>query len=151
MKERYNLPVGLSDHTNTMYAPILAVAYGISAIEKHFTFSRLMYGSDAKNSMEPDQFRQMIEGIRAAEKMTTNFVDKDDISKYSVMKETFEKSLVSLEKISAGSTITRAMIGEKKPGTGIPPKRLEDLVGQIATKTIEKGTLISYEEVGLSP
>lgn len=91
MRERYGLPVGLSDHTLTNYAALAAVALGASVVEKHLTLSRLMYGSDAKHSAEPDEFADLVRGIRAIEVMLNRTIDKDDLGPYSEVKATFEK------------------------------------------------------------
>jgi len=151
MRERYGLPVGISDHTNTIYAPIAAAVLGATVIEKHFTFSKRMYGSDARNSMEPHEFAQMVNGIRAVETMLSHPVDKGDASRFKVMKETFEKSLVSEVDIPQGTVLTREMIGEKKPGTGIPAKRLDEIVGAHAKRRIEHDTLLKLEDLELRP
>ena len=69
MRDRYGVSVGLSDHTLTSYAPIAAVALGAEVVEKHFTLSRRMYGSDAPHSLEPEEFANMARGIRTVEAM----------------------------------------------------------------------------------
>ncbi len=150
MKERYKLPVGLSDHTLTPYAPLAAVVLGASVIEKHFTFSRRMYGSDARHSMEPAEFADLVRGIRASETMLANPVHKDDIEHFRVMKQTFEKSLVSLAEISAGSVITRDMIGVKKPGTGLPARRYEEILGRRAVRCIPAHHVLRAEDINWS-
>jgi N,N'-diacetyllegionaminate synthase len=142
MGERYHLPVGLSDHTLTNYAAYAAVVLGASVIEKHLTFSRHMFGSDAKHSLEPDEFADLVRGIRAVETMLANPVDKDDIARHKGMKEIFEKSLVSLVDIRPGVQLTREMIGIKKPGTGIPAARLGDVIGKRTTRAIPVGSLL---------
>ena len=82
MRERYkNLSIGLSDHTKGIGASIAAVATGATIIEKHFTLSKNMYGSDAKNSLEPDEFKKMINEIRDIENAMNNKLDKDKMSK----------------------------------------------------------------------
>lgn len=147
MRERYGLPVGLSDHTLTNYAAFAAVVLGATVIEKHFTLSRRMYGSDARHSLEPDELADLVRGIRAIETMLSSKVDKDDISRFVVMKETFEKSIVSLVDIPEGTVITETMIGIKKPGTGIPAKRFSEVVGKRARCHIPKDTLIREEDL----
>ncbi|TSC59241.1 MAG: N-acetylneuraminate synthase [Candidatus Peregrinibacteria bacterium Greene0416_19] len=142
MRERYQCPVGLSDHTMTLAAPIAAVTLGASVIEKHLTFSRHMYGSDAKHSLEPAEFRQMCEVIRAAEAMLHHPVDKSDASRFKNMKQTFEKSVAALVPIKKGTTVTRAMLGIKKPGTGIPAARISDVIGTRATRDIPADTVM---------
>jgi N-acetylneuraminate synthase len=142
MKARYDLPVGFSDHTTTNYAAFAAAALGARVIEKHLTFSKHMYGSDAKNAAEPHEFTEMVQGIRAIETLLANPVNKDDLNPYRVMKETFEKSLVSVVPIPKGTVIIRAMLGEKKPGTGIPAARLSEYLGRRAARDIPAHSLL---------
>ncbi len=143
MRGRYNLPVGFSDHTLTIYAPIVATTLGASIIEKHFTFSRLMYGSDARHSLEPNEFKQMVDGIRAAELMIGSQVDKDAVVvKMREMKDIFEKSVVSVVDIPADTLITADMLAVKKPGTGIPARRLNEVIGCRAVQDIPRDTVL---------
>jgi len=147
MKERYGMPVGLSDHTLTNYAVFAAVVLGATVVEKHFTLSRHMYGSDAKHSLEPSEFADLVRGIRAIETILVNPVDKDDVGRFKVMKETFEKSLVSLVDIPAGATITHEMVGIKKPGTGIHTARLHEVVGKQTARTVRADTLLTESDI----
>ncbi len=148
MKTRYGVPVGLSDHTLTPYAPLAAVCVGATIIEKHFTFSRLMYGSDAKNSLEPAEFADMVRGIRAVEIMLNTRLDKDLVAAgKGEMKAIFEKSIVSLITIPAGATITAEMVAVKKPGTGIPARRLPEIIGKRARIAIPSDTLIKEDDL----
>jgi len=149
MRQRWGVEVGFSDHTSSIYAPIAAATLGATVIEKHFTLSKWMYGSDAWNSLEPHELKQMVEGVRTVERITSNPVDKDDISKFSDMKSIFQKSLVSTVHISSGTAITREMLGEKKPGTGIPAAELQTVVGAIAKVDISKDTLISEDDISI--
>ena len=143
MASRYQVPVGLSDHTLSIYAPLAAVTLGARVIEKHLTFSRRMYGSDARHSVEPDEFAAMVEGIRAVEVMTGTKVDKTDTTPFAEMKQIFEKSIVTAVEIPAGSTITADMLAMKKPGTGMPPRRLPDVIGRRAAADIGAGELLT--------
>ena len=143
LKDRYSFPVGLSDHTLTPYASLAAVTLGATVIEKHLTFSRFMYGSDARNSMEPQEFTDLVKGIRAIEIMKQNPVDKNKATEsLHEMKTVFEKSIVSLIDIPKGAIITSDMLGLKKPGTGLPAKRLKDIIGKKTSTFIAKDTLI---------
>jgi len=147
MGRRYSLPTGLSDHTLTNYASLAAVAKGAIMIERHVTFSRLMYGSDAKHSLEPDELKDLITGIRAIEVINCSTVDKDDMaSSLSDMKKVFEKSIVSLVDIPEGEKIVEKMLGVKKPGTGIPPSRLNEIIGCRSTRFIPKDSLLSEKD-----
>lgn len=146
MAERYQVAVGLSDHTLTNYAVFAAVTLGAVVIEKHFTFSRKMYGSDAVHSLEPDEMIDLVQGVRAIEAMLASQVDKDHIQPYTEMKRIFEKSLVAEVDIPSGSLIQRSMIGIKKPGIGISAARLEEFVGRKATRSIPAGTLLAESD-----
>ncbi|MGK7873253.1 MAG: N-acetylneuraminate synthase family protein [Xenococcaceae cyanobacterium] len=147
MKKRYKLPVGLSDHTLTNYSAFAAVTLGASVIEKHLTFSRKMYGSDAKHSLEPDDFTQLVQGIRAIEIMLANPVDKQDVERFRTMKQTFEKSLVSLVDIPAGAAIAPEMIGIKKPGTGLPAARYNEVIGRRAVRQISANQILHQTDI----
>jgi len=146
MVERYGLPVGLSDHTLTNYASFAAVVLGATLIEKHFTFSRKMYGSDAKHSLEPDEMIDLVNGIRAIETMRSSQVDKGDIGAYQGMKDIFEKSLVAEMDLSAGTILTRDAVGIKKPGTGISAARLNDFLGRRLSRDVKAGTLFAEQD-----
>lgn len=146
LRERYRLPVGLSDHTLTIFAPIAAVSLGASVIEKHLTFSRRMYGSDARHSLEPEEFREMVAGIRAVEAMLASPVDKDVTARrLKPMKEVFEKSIVAAVDIAPNVQLTAAMLTVKKPGVGIPARRLPEMIGRTTIKAIPRDTLLSED------
>jgi N-acetylneuraminate synthase len=148
MRDRYNLPVGLSDHTLTPYATLAAVTLGAAVIEKHFTFSRLMYGSDARHSLIPEELADLVQGIRAVETMLASPVDKDAMAERLMgMKQIFEKSVVTLTAIPAGTVITAAMVGVKKPGTGIPARRLNEVVGRRVKRDLDADTLLSEDDL----
>ena len=143
---RYQIPVGYSDHTLGVAAPLAAVALGASIIEKHFTLSQEMYGSDAKHSMEPVEFKQMVDDIRDISVMLRNPVDKDDISKNLLsMKHTFEKSIVAKLKINQGDIFTRKNLTLKKPGNGLPPKFFHQILGMKASNDIEKDEMLTKD------
>lgn len=147
MRDRWNVEVGYSDHTLNNYACLAAVALGATIIEKHFTFSRRMYGSDARFSAEPKQFFDLVRGIREISKILENPINKDQIEEYSEMKRIFEKSVVAICPISAGTKISAEMITIKKPGTGIPAAEFNRVVGSIAMVDIQPDTLISASAI----
>lgn len=142
IKTRWNVPVGYSDHSMENNACLAAVALGATVVEKHLTFSRAMYGSDAKHSAEPAQFSALVSGIREISTMLANPVDKNDLNAFREMKEIFEKSVVSTCNILAGSVITADMLGIKKPGSGIPAARIAEVVGSTAKVDILSDSLI---------
>lgn len=150
MRARWGLPVGYSDHTLDNYACLAAVTKGALVVEKHLTFSRRMYGSDAPHSAEPAQFADLVRGVRAISAMLANPVIKDDVTPMRHMKDIFEKSVVSVAPISAGTVIRAEMLGIKKPGTGIPAARINELIGAIARFDIPADALIREDDLDLS-
>ena len=129
IQEKYSVTTGLSDHTLTIFAPIVIVANGGKIIEKHFTLSRQLYGPDAKFSLEPNEMKQMVDGIRATEIMLDNLIDKDKVAtELSYMKLTFEKSIVLSHDMEMGGIITMNDIAFKKPGDGINAKDYKEVL-----------------------
>jgi N,N'-diacetyllegionaminate synthase len=136
MLSRWNLPVGYSDHTIGDAASFAAAALGATFIEKHFTFSKLMYGSDAINSMEPSDFTRFCTGLKEIWKMLENPVDKNDLSALSDMKLIFEKSIVINRILNSGDIIRAADLAFKKPGDGIPASKWQDIIGRKVNKEL---------------
>ena len=146
MRQRYRVPVGFSDHTLGAHACIAAVTLGAVVIEKHFTFSRLMYGSDAQHSMEPEEFSGLVASVRGVEKMLASPVDKNAIKNYQGMKVIFEKSLVAAAALPAGTVLTRDHIEIKKPGTGIPAAMLERIIGATLARDVAADELFALKD-----
>lgn len=147
MKERYKKPVGLSDHSLTNYSSYAAATLGATIIEKHLTASKKWYGSDAKHSLEPKDFTELVKGIRAINKMIDNKVDKNDIKKFKDMRKIFQKSVVSLVDIPKGTQIEEDMISTKKPGVGLEPKYFRDIIGKKVRKDIKKDSTILKSDI----
>jgi len=147
MAARWGLPVGYSDHTLDNHAGFAAVALGAVAVEKHLTFSRSMYGSDAANAAEPAQFRDFVAGIRAIAAMRAAPVDKDDLQSLRDMKLIFEKSVVSAVAIPAGTVLKRSMLAIRKPGDGIPAAQIDSLVGRKASRDIAAEQLLREGDI----
>jgi N,N'-diacetyllegionaminate synthase len=145
LRERYGKPVGFSDHSTGNYAAFAAVALGAVAVEKHFALSKNLYGPDAAFSMEPDELEDLVEGIRDIETMLANPVDKDNLERVAEMKRVFEKSVVTVAEIAAGAKIEREMLAAKKPGTGIPAVRIDDVVGRVAARDLAADTVVTEE------
>jgi len=146
-KQRFDLLVGLSDHTLTIYTAIAAVVLGACVIEKHFTLSKRMYGPDAKFSLTPKEFKQMVEGIRAIETALSHPMDKDDIERFDSMRKTFQKSIVSVVDIPRGTEIREDMISIKKPGDGLHPRYFSEIIGKKTLRDISMDSLIHKEDV----
>lgn len=148
MKMRYGVDVGLSDHTLTNYASFAAVSLGATYIERHFTFSRHMYGSDAANSLEPDEMSDLIAGIRAISTILDSPVNKNQKAvDLTDMKRTFEKSIVAFVDIPVGTVLERGMLAFKKPGTGISPSQVGFFYGKRVIRDVAKDDILTYSDV----
>jgi N-acetylneuraminate synthase len=145
LRERYGKPVGFSDHSLGNHAAFAAVALGAVVVEKHFTLSNDAYGPDASLAMEPDELEDLVDGIRSIETMLANPVDKNDLEGLREMKLVFEKSVVSTQDIPAGAEISREALAAKKPGTGIPARELDRVVGRKARIAIPADAVITEE------
>ena len=138
IRERYKLPVGFSDHAEGLAAGFAAAALGAVVIEKHLTFSRLMYGSDAANGTEPKEFRDYCKGIREIWKMNASPVDKEDLSDVADMKFIFQKSIVAATDIDADTRLERQHLRYKKPGDGIPARDYKTVIGRKLLRSVKK-------------
>lgn len=147
LRERYGCPVGFSDHTEGPWAAVAAVTLGVVAVEKHFTFSRLMYGSDAALATEPADFRAMVGGIRAVGTMLASPVDKSDIGPYAEMKSIYEKSVVLARAVGQGTVLEAADLTTKKPGTGIPAADLANVVGRRVVHDLRADHLLAEDDL----
>lgn len=148
IKERYKCRVGFSDHTLGIGVPLTAVVLGANVIEKHFTLSKRMYGSDAKNSTEPEEFMHMVDNIRAAELALESKIDKNEKVKDLInMKTVFEKSIVTKKELSIGHVILEEDLSYKKPGDGIPAREYKNIIGRIVKDTIPANEKINYNQL----
>jgi N,N'-diacetyllegionaminate synthase len=147
MRSRYDLPVGFSDHTNGIAAAFAAAALGADVVEKHLTFSQLMYGSDAANAMEPTDFRRLAKGLGEIWAMRATPVDKNDLAPYRDMKRIFEKSIVTARSVPAGHVIDRADLAFKKPGDGISAARYRHIIGRRTARALPEEHKLSDEDL----
>ena len=123
--------IGYSDHTLGVAIPIAAACKGATVIEKHFTLSKQMYGSDAQFSSEPDELKYLVEALRAVQKGLSNEVDKDlKAINLGAMKNTFEKMIVASRDLPKGTIITESDLAYKKPMDGIPASKYKLVIGQ---------------------
>lgn len=139
LKEIGDYPVGYSGHERGIHVAIAAVAKGAKVIEKHFTLDKSMEGNDHKVSLLPDEFRQMVEGIRQTEQ-AMGTVGERQLSQGELMnRETLAKSLVITCDLEPGQVITAEMLAVKSPGKGLQPNRKAELIGQRAKRFFKAG------------
>ena len=148
LKTRYGRPVGYSDHTLSIAIPVAAVVMGAEVIEKHFTLSRDMYGSDARNSFEPDDFKRLVDEIRAVDAALASDVTKGDAQdRYAEMKHTFEKSIVAACDVAEGTVLEDVHLAYKKPGGGIPAAEYEMLLGCRLNTSVTRNHVFTRDEL----
>ena len=139
--EKFDVKIGYSDHTLGIEIPLAAVALGAGIIEKHFTIDRTLPGPDHKASLEPQELRAMIEGIR---KIESALGDGKKLLMPSEMNnvKVARKSIVASKQIKKGEIFTEENLTTKRPGTGISPMKLPALIGKLATKDYLSDELI---------
>ncbi|MFH1968234.1 MAG: pseudaminic acid synthase [bacterium] len=141
IKKRFKIVTGLSDHSISNSAAIASVALGASIIEKHFTLSRASGGFDSSFSIEPDELRQLIKRVRETEKSIGKIqYGQIKSEKVNIMGR---RSLFAVENIKAGQQFTKNNIRSIRPGYGLAPKFLPEIIGRKAKKNIKRGTPMS--------
>ncbi len=148
IRSRYQCAAGLSDHSGTIYPSLAAVALGAEMIEVHVTFSRECFGPDVSSSVTTQELAQLAAGVRFLEKALAHPVDKD--AERVALHETrsiFGRSLVAARELPAGHTISAADLVLKKPGTGIPPHRLAEIVSRRLRRDVGIDMLLSEEDL----
>tara|TARA_B100001094_G_C18196294_1_gene811438 strand:- start:11541 stop:12554 length:1014 start_codon:yes stop_codon:yes gene_type:complete len=143
IKSRFNVKVGLSDHTIGIEAPIVATTLGATVIEKHFILDKSIGGPDAHFSLDEEGFTHMVKAIRNAEKMMGK-VDYEMTEKKKKSRQ-FSRSLFVTQDVKSGEKITKKNVRSIRPGFGMHPKFLSEIIGKEFTKNIEKGTPMSFD------
>jgi N-acetylneuraminate synthase len=147
LQEKYGAPVGYSDHTLGPAVAVAAVTLGATVVEKHFTLSKLMYGSDAAHSTEPDDFKHYVACLRDAAKALAHPVDKDQkAATLGTMKTTFEKSIVAASDLEEGAVICEQDLAFKKPGTGLSAAVYRKLLGRRLKSGVTRDHLFAWED-----
>jgi pseudaminic acid synthase len=143
LRSTFNCEVGLSDHTSGVGVPTAAVALGATVIEKHFTLSRAEGGVDAAFSLEPHEFRQLVTGARAAwEALGEARLGPTEEERASLV---FRRSLYICADLAAGAILTAQNLRAIRPGYGLPPKFLDQLLGRRVTRAVARGTPMSWD------
>lgn len=149
MAAAFGLPVGLSDHTMGVAVPVAAVALGAVIIEKHFTLARADGGPDSAFSLEPAEFKAMAEACRIAHAAL------GDISYALKPSEaggrTFRRSLYVARDVAAGTVLTDAHVRSIRPGLGLAPRHLPDVLGRVAARDLSRGEPLDWTMLGQAP
>lgn len=137
MKGRFGVKVGISDHTMGCAVPMAAVALGAEVVEKHFIIDRAIGGPDSEFSMDADEFRQMVEGIRNVEKAMGSVYYPTDAT--SIKGRGACRSLYVAEDMKAGDVITEQNVRSVRPGHGLHPRYLPEILGKKVNRDLKIG------------
>ncbi len=145
LARRFDCPAGLSDHTMGIAVPVAAVALGASIIEKHLCLSRADGGPDSAFSLEPQEFKTMVDAVRTAEKALGSPQFAPSQREASSLR--FRRSLFVVEDVKQGDVFTKQNVRSIRPADGLHPRYLDEILGQRAASDIERGTPLSWNLV----
>ena len=147
-KHRFGCPVGLSDHSGTIFTGLAAATLGVDALEVHITLSRESFGPDVACSVTTQEFRQLVDGIRYIERIRANPVNKDALAnELEQTRRIFHKSIVTTCELRPGEPIRPGDLTLKKPGTGLPAARLPQLIGRSVRHVVPEGTFLVEQDL----
>jgi N-acetylneuraminate synthase len=147
-RERYGCPVGLSDHSGTIFPGLAAAALGVTVVEVHVTLSREMLGPDLDASVTTVELAQLVEGVRFLETARVNPVDKDQLAdELGDMRATFMKSVVTRIELPAGTVLREEHLALKKPARGLAPARMPAVIGTRLRRRVPAGAFLSEADL----
>jgi N,N'-diacetyllegionaminate synthase len=148
IRDRYGCPVGLSDHSGTIFAGLAATALGINMLEVHTVFSRECFGPDVQASITTAELKQLVDGVRFLEEALAHPVDKDAMaSELSELRRIFAKSIVVTRNLLPGHRLQEADLELKKPGTGMPASQLPGVIGRKVGREMMAGAVLSENDL----
>jgi N-acetylneuraminate synthase/N,N'-diacetyllegionaminate synthase len=146
LRDRFDVQVGYSDHTETPACCVAAVALGAVVIEKHLTLDKTLPGPDHQASADPTEFRRLVDLVRQVE-LALGTGRKEPSSAELANRPYMRRSIVALSRIPVGAVLTLDMLTFKRPGTGISPTRLGEVVGKRARVVIECDRVIEWNDL----
>ncbi|MCI0627122.1 MAG: N-acetylneuraminate synthase family protein [Acidobacteria bacterium] len=147
-RKRYGCKVGLSDHSGTVFAGLAAVALEAEMIEVHVTFSRESFGPDVPASLTLAELRQLVDGCRFIRDALNHPVDKNQMAaELAPMRGLFTRSIVARTQLPAGTALTAEHVTLKKPGTGIPAQRFNEVLGRQLSRAVPADALITENDL----
>ena len=148
LKNKYNLPVGFSDHSGDIYACLAAAVLGSEIFEFHVVFDKRQFGPDTSSSITIEQTKRLVKGIKDIRKSLSNPVYKFDNQKFSKLKDIFEKSLAINKDLTKGHIILFSDLEAKKPAKmGIAASKFKDIIGKELVNNLNKWDFINYEDL----
>jgi N,N'-diacetyllegionaminate synthase len=148
MKNKYKLPIGFSDHSSDIFAPLAAVSLGAELLEFHAVFHKDIFGPDAKASLNIDQISQLVKGVREIEKSNKFPVNKNDNLKYASNKKLFGKSLAINKNLEKGYQIQIDDLESKKPAErGISASKFQSIIGKKLNKSLSQWDFLTIDDI----
>jgi len=145
LARQFGVPVGLSDHTRGTAVPVAAVTLGARILEKHLTISRSLGGADAEFSLEPQEFKEMVEAVRLAERSLGSVHFGPTPHEQSSLR--FRRSLFVVQDMRKGEVFNTQNIRSIRPAQGLHPRHLPEILGKTAAQSIQRGTPLSWDLV----
>lgn len=147
-RRRYRCPVGLSDHSGTIYPGLAAASTGIEFLEVHVVLSRQMFGPDVPASLTPEELRQLVTGVRFIEQMRAHPVCKNDAARTAApLRRLFTKSIIARINLSRGTVLRDKHLTAKKPGCGIPVADWPRVVGRRLKRRVAANALLAWSDL----
>ncbi len=148
LKSRYHCAVGLSDHSGKIFAGLAAAALGAEVLEIHVCLSREMFGPDVPASVTTSELRELVDGVRQIEAMINNPVDKEEMSaELEPLRRIFTKSIYAGKFLPAGTILSEEHLQLKKPGNGIAPDQMPQLIGHPLRRNLQPDELVKLEDI----
>jgi N-acetylneuraminate synthase len=145
-RQRWQCPVGLSDHSGTPFPALAATTLGADVIELHVTLSRRMFGPDVPASLTVEELALVRRGMSDIARMRRHPIDKDDAAgAMGDMRRLFTRSLVARTDLPAGHVVAASDLCAKKPGSGIPPSRIDSVVGRRLVRAVTADELLAED------
>jgi N-acetylneuraminate synthase/N,N'-diacetyllegionaminate synthase len=141
MREALGLPVGYSDHTEGDEVALAAIALGATVLEKHLTLDRSLPGPDQRASLEPDEFGALVRRARRVESSLGDGVKRPSAAEHEIAR-VVRRSLAAAEALPAGTSLEATMLTTLRPGTGIAPDRIGEVVGRTLRRGLDRGELL---------
>jgi N,N'-diacetyllegionaminate synthase len=148
LREKYDCPTGLSDHSGKVYAGLAAVTLGAEVLEIHVALSREMFGPDVPASVTTTELKQLVDGARQIEKMLDNPVSKEAMAEeMAPLRSLFTKSVVAGSDLAAGTILREEHLQLKKPGTGMPASTLPSLIGRKLQRDLKTDEMLFPQDL----
>ncbi len=148
LSDRFDCPVGLSDHHGSIYPSLAAIAKGANILEVHLTFDRQMFGPDSAASLTVDELETVVQMRDAVHVMDENPVDKNNVAEsLSETRSLFSKSIATVKELSEGTVLTDELIEPKKPATGIPYAEKDKVINTRLANHVQPNRLLTWDDL----